>query len=68
MIGFGVIQISASQIPEFHETWLLSVVAAIMSFVYSMIGCSLAIYQVVVNGTFKDTVTGGAAGVVCTNG
>ncbi|KAI5432321.1 hypothetical protein KIW84_036167 [Lathyrus oleraceus] len=43
LIGFGVIRISASQIPEFHETCLLSIVAAIMSSVYSIIGCSLAI-------------------------
>ncbi|CAK8567964.1 unnamed protein product [Lathyrus sativus] len=66
MIGFGVIQIFTSQIPEFHETWLLSVVAAIMSFVYSIIGCFLAIYQVAVNGTFKGTVTGGSSGNVST--
>lgn len=68
LIDFGVIRISASQIPEFHETCLLSIVAAIMSSVYSIIGCSLAIYQVAANGTVKDTVTGGAAGVLCTNG
>lgn len=45
MIGFGVIEIFVSQIPEFHNTWWLSVIAAIMSFGYSTIGVFLAISQ-----------------------
>jgi len=45
MISFGVLEIFVSQIPEFHKTWWLSVIAAIMSFGYSTIGVFLAISQ-----------------------
>ncbi|XP_004502977.1 amino acid permease 3-like [Cicer arietinum] len=66
MIGFGVIEIFFSQIPDFHETWWLSVIAAVMSFAYSLIGVFLAISQVAKNGTFKGTIKGGSIGVVST--
>jgi len=46
MIGFGIIQIVFSQIPDFHKTWWLSIVAAVMSFAYSIIGLSLGIAKV----------------------
>jgi len=46
MIGFGIIQILFSQIPDFHKTWWLSIVAAIMSFAYSTIGLALGIAKV----------------------
>jgi len=46
MIGFGIIQIVFSQIPDFHKTWWLSIVAAIMSFAYSIIGLALGIAKV----------------------
>lgn len=43
---FGIIQIILSQIPNFHELGWLSVVAAIMSFAYSLIGLGLSIAQI----------------------
>jgi len=46
MISFGIIQIIFSQIPDFHKTWWLSIVAAIMSFAYSIIGLALGIAKV----------------------
>ncbi|KAL5075153.1 hypothetical protein RYX36_014137 [Vicia faba] len=66
MIGFGILEIFVSQIPEFHDTWWLSLIAAIMSFVYSIIGVFLVTFQVAVNGTVKGTVTGGGAEIVST--
>ncbi|PKU71147.1 Amino acid permease 3 [Dendrobium catenatum] len=47
MIIFGIIQIIFSQIPDFDQIWWLSIVAAVMSFVYSFIGLILSIIQVV---------------------
>ena len=46
MISFGIIQIIFSQIPDFHKMWWLSIVAAIMSFIYSTIGLALGIAKV----------------------
>ncbi|XP_058786487.1 amino acid permease 3-like isoform X1 [Vicia villosa] len=66
MIGFGILEIFVSQIPEFHETWWLSVIAAVMSFVYSIIGVFLVTAQVAANGTVKGTLTGGGAEIVST--
>nr|CAC51423.1 amino acid permease AAP1 [Vicia faba var. minor] len=64
MISFGVIQIFFSQIPDFHEMWWLSIVAAIMSFTYSLIGLGLAIAKVAENGSFKGSITGVSIGTV----
>ncbi|KAK7353686.1 hypothetical protein VNO80_19137 [Phaseolus coccineus] len=58
MIGFGIIQIVFSQIPDFHKTWWLSIVAAVMSFAYSIIGLALGIAKVAETGTFKGSLTG----------
>ena len=66
MIGFGAVEIIFSQIPEFHSTWWLSVIAAIMSFAYSIIGVFLATSQVAENGSFKGTVMGGSTETVPT--
>ncbi|KAI5404939.1 Amino acid permease 3 [Lathyrus oleraceus] len=66
MIGFGILEIFVSQIPEFHETWWLSVIAAVMSFIYSIIGVFLVTAQVAANGTVKGTLTGGGAEIVST--
>ncbi|KAK2445088.1 amino acid permease [Trifolium repens] len=66
MISFGVIEIFFSQISEFHNTWFLSVIAAVMSFAYSIIGVFLAISLVAKNGTFKGTITGGSSGTEST--
>ncbi|CAI9106010.1 OLC1v1005058C1 [Oldenlandia corymbosa var. corymbosa] len=46
MIMFGVVQIFFSQIPDFHRIWWLSIVAAVMSFTYSMIGLGLGVGRV----------------------
>lgn len=46
IIIFGIIQIILSQIPNFHELGWLSVVAAIMSFAYSLIGLGLSMAQI----------------------
>lgn len=49
MIGFGILQILLSQIPNFHKLALLSTVAAITSFGYALIGSSLSL-AIVVSG------------------
>lgn len=46
MIIFGISQIFLSQIPNFDQIWWLSIVAAVMSFTYSIIGLSLGIAKV----------------------
>lgn len=43
ILGFGVIQVILSQIPSFHKLSILSIIAAIMSFVYSFVGFALSI-------------------------
>lgn len=47
MLVFGGIQIVMSQILDFHNMAWLSVVAAIMSFSYSLIGLALGFAQVI---------------------
>lgn len=47
MLAFGVVQLILSQINNFHNIQWLSVVAAIMSFAYSIIGLGLGIAKVV---------------------
>ena len=47
MSVFGFVQIILSQIPEFGELWFLSVLAAVMSFLYSTIGLGLGIAKAV---------------------
>ncbi|XP_071723331.1 amino acid permease 4-like [Rutidosis leptorrhynchoides] len=58
MILFGCIEILLSQIPDFDQLWWLSIVAAVMSFTYSVIGLGLGIAQVVASGFFKGNLTG----------
>ncbi|KAK7350913.1 hypothetical protein VNO77_09962 [Canavalia gladiata] len=64
MISFGVIQILFSQIPDFHKMSWLSILAAVMSFTYSVIGLALGIAKVAETGTFKGTLTGVSIGTV----
>ncbi|CAJ1974829.1 unnamed protein product [Sphenostylis stenocarpa] len=64
MIGFGAIQIFFSQIPDFHNMWWLSIVAAVMSFTYSIIGLVLGIAKITETGTFKGSLTGISIGTV----
>lgn len=51
IIGFGVVQIIFSQLPNFHELWWLSVIAAVMSFSYATIAVGLALGQAI-SGTY----------------
>ncbi|XP_027339669.1 amino acid permease 3-like isoform X1 [Abrus precatorius] len=64
MISFGAMQILFSQIPDFHNMWWLSIVAAVMSFTYSIIGLALAIAKIAETGTFKGSLTGISIGTV----
>lgn len=66
MILFGCIQILLSQIPNFHELSWLSIVAAVMSFAYSLIGLALSIAKVIGGGMAKTTWTGVTVGVEVT--
>uniref|UniRef100_A0A0E0J7Q8 Amino acid transporter transmembrane domain-containing protein n=1 Tax=Oryza nivara TaxID=4536 RepID=A0A0E0J7Q8_ORYNI len=58
MLIFGAFEIVFSQIPDFHEIWWLSIVAAVMSFTYSGVGLGLGIAQTVADGGFRGTITG----------
>ncbi|KAG0623261.1 hypothetical protein M758_3G160400 [Ceratodon purpureus] len=62
MSMFGFAQIILSQIPEFGELWFLSVLAAVMSFLYSTIGLGLGIAKAVEPHHDHGTVTGIAVG------
>ncbi|KAK9072223.1 hypothetical protein SSX86_008655 [Deinandra increscens subsp. villosa] len=58
MLMFGIVQIIASQIPNiFHTKWL-SIIAAIMSFTYSLIGIGLGLAQVIEQGEIKGSING----------
>ncbi|XP_030511133.2 probable amino acid permease 7 isoform X1 [Cannabis sativa] len=58
MLVFGAIQIVMSQIPDFHNMTWLSVMAAVMSFIYSFIGFGLGFAKVIENGTIQGSITG----------
>ncbi|KAK9057161.1 hypothetical protein SSX86_024528 [Deinandra increscens subsp. villosa] len=58
MLLFGVIHILASQIPNFRSTKWLSVIAAVMSFAYSLIGAGLGLVQAIGNGKIKGSIGG----------
>jgi hypothetical protein len=47
MVVFGVVQIFFSQVPNFHDLWWLSILAAIMSFTYASIAVGLSLAQVI---------------------
>eukprot|EP00253_Pinus_taeda_P036270 PITA_36270 len=64
MIAFGVVEILLSQIPDFHQIWWLSILAAVMSFTYSTIGLGLGIAKVVEMGHFRGSVTEATIGRV----
>ncbi|KAJ8762969.1 hypothetical protein K2173_023098 [Erythroxylum novogranatense] len=64
MIAFGIVEIIFSQIPDFDQLWWLSLVAAVMSFTYSIIGLGLGVSQVVENGKIKGSLTGISIGTV----
>ncbi|KAL2496641.1 Amino acid permease 3 [Forsythia ovata] len=58
MLLFGFVQVLFSQIPDFHNMELLSIVAAIMSFAYTFTGLALGFAKVVENGEIKGDITG----------
>ncbi|XP_076882555.1 putative amino acid permease 7 [Bidens hawaiensis] len=58
MLLFGVVQIIMSQIPNFHDMAWLLVVAAIMSFAYSIIGLGLGFAKVIANGEIMASIGG----------
>lgn len=47
MVIFGLIQVIVSQIPDFQNMKWLSIVAAVMSFTYSIIGSALGLAKVI---------------------
>ncbi|KAK7320810.1 hypothetical protein VNO77_30636 [Canavalia gladiata] len=47
MIGLGIVEIFLSQIPNFHKLSWLSILAAIMSFGYALIGFGLSITTII---------------------
>ena len=47
MVVFGVVQIFFSQVPNFHDLWWLSILAAIMSFTYASIAVGLSLAQII---------------------
>lgn len=63
MIVFAVIQVVLSQIPNFHKLSWLSVLAAVMSFAYAIIGIGLSIVKVAGDGQARTTLTGVTVGV-----
>ncbi|XP_050213277.1 amino acid permease 3-like [Mercurialis annua] len=66
MIAFGITEIIFSQIPDFDQLWWLSILAAVMSFTYSIIGLGLGITQVAQNGKFMGSSTGISIGATVT--
>ncbi|KAG0467839.1 hypothetical protein HPP92_017167 [Vanilla planifolia] len=67
MIVYACIQIALSQIPNFHKLSWLSLVAAVMSVVYSTIGLGLAIVKIAGGTTARATLTGVTIGVDVTS-
>ncbi|XP_052737018.1 amino acid permease 8 isoform X4 [Vigna angularis] len=58
MIGFGILQIFLSQIPNFHELTWLSTAAAITSFGYVFIGSGLCLSVVLSGKGAATSITG----------
>ncbi|XP_021745092.1 probable amino acid permease 7 [Chenopodium quinoa] len=58
MLIFGFVQIFMSQIPNMHDIKWVSLVAAIMSFTYSLIVLGLGIARVIENGMIKGSIEG----------
>ncbi|CAL5042351.1 unnamed protein product [Urochloa decumbens] len=63
IVAFGVVQVIFSQLPNFHELWWLSVIAAVMSFSYATIAVGLALGQTISGPTGKTTLYGAQVGV-----
>ncbi|RDX73138.1 Amino acid permease 1, partial [Mucuna pruriens] len=66
MIGFGIVQIILSQIPNFHKLSWLSILAATMSFGYASIGAGLSL-ATVIHGKGKSTSLTGSSKIQSTS-
>uniref|UniRef100_A0A7N0ZZ11 Amino acid transporter transmembrane domain-containing protein n=1 Tax=Kalanchoe fedtschenkoi TaxID=63787 RepID=A0A7N0ZZ11_KALFE len=64
MLLFGAFQLFMSQIPNFHEMEWLSVVAAVMSCVYSSVGLGLGLAKTIGDKKIKGSISGVAASSV----
>lgn len=62
MILFGLIEVVLSQLPSLENVTWLSVLAAAMSFGYYLMGLSLCIAKLIVNGGVKGSLLGGFHG------
>ncbi|KAF5790630.1 putative amino acid transporter, transmembrane domain-containing protein [Helianthus annuus] len=62
MAVFAAVQIVLSQIPNFHKLSWLSILAAVMSYAYSLIGLGLSIATVAKGAHTKTTLTGTEVG------
>lgn len=58
MVTFAIIQIILSQVPNFQKLAPLSIIAAIMSFMYCTIGIGLSISKLIREGMAKTSLTG----------
>ncbi|CAL9043471.1 unnamed protein product [Musa banksii] len=63
MIIFGILEIVLSQFPNLEKITLISVVAAVMSFVYSFIGLFLCIMKFASHHSIGGTILGVKVGV-----
>ncbi|KAM0972093.1 hypothetical protein ACFX13_020203 [Malus domestica] len=63
MIIFACIQLFLSQIQNFHKLSWLSILAAVMSFAYSLIGLGLSIAKVIGGPHARTTLTGTTVGI-----
>lgn len=63
MIIYAGIQMILSQIPNFHKLSWLSLVAAVMSFAYSIIGLGLSIAKIAEGPRGRTSLTGVTVGV-----
>ncbi|XP_042483335.1 amino acid permease 1-like, partial [Macadamia integrifolia] len=55
---FGIIEIFLSQIPNFHKLSWLSSIAAVMPFIYTLIGVALSLAKIVSGKTGKSSLKG----------
>ncbi|XP_031276134.1 amino acid permease 6-like [Pistacia vera] len=67
MISFAITEIILSQIPNFHELSCLSIIAAVMSFAYSLIGLALSIAKIAGGNHARTSLTGVSIGVDVTS-
>ncbi|KAJ4824343.1 hypothetical protein Tsubulata_104307 [Turnera subulata] len=67
MLIFGISQVILSQLPNFHKLAGLSVIAAVMSFSYSLIGLGLSIAKIAEGKHVPSSITGVVVGVDVTS-